>query len=195
MELETPTPSRQDAPAEKVSRALDADGSVLVRTTPEHQMAIHAWLLSTLGGPGRERARVEWQELGVTVLPLGKHLSAVRIPGDLVRAAAQCDEASEVGACLAERLRGPVIHDPGFDRYYALVPTSAGPVQSAPGTEYLSSGTYLGVPRSDYTELDKETLASYWAVPMISPGALCTLAAVREVALLSHILTSDEDES
>ncbi|MEU6375514.1 hypothetical protein [Streptomyces sp. NPDC046909] len=161
----------------------------------DRQLDVERWLLSSLVREGRDRSRVEWQELGVTVLPLGDHLSAVRIPGALVRAAVQCDEGSAVGARLAERLRGPVIHDPGFDRYYALVPTSAGPVRVPPGTEYLGGGTYLGVPRTDLTALDKGTLASYWSAPITRPGALCALADVCELALLGHILTNEEAES
>lgn len=131
----------------------------------------------------------------MTLLPLGDHLSAVRIPGVLVHAAVGSDEPSVIADCLAERLQGPVIHDPGFDRYYALVLSSTGPVCVPPGAEYLGSGTFLGVPRTDCTELNKGTLASYWAVPVSRPGALCALADVCEFALLGRTLTNGEAES
>jgi hypothetical protein len=169
----------------------------MTRTPPctERDFETERWLLSTLVGEGRDRARVEWQELGMTVLPLGTHFSAVRIPGALVHAAAKGDEQSTVTMRLAEYLRGPVIHDPGFDRYYALVPTSTDQVGVVGGTQYLSSGTYLGVPRTDQVELDKETLGSYWAVPMAGPQALCRLVDVCEFVLLGHILTADEEQS
>ncbi|NUP19892.1 MAG: hypothetical protein HOZ81_28190 [Streptomyces sp.] len=129
----------------------------------------------------------------MTVLPLGEDFSAIRLPGALVHAAAQSDEPSAVRACLAERLGGPVIRDPAFDRYYALVQTSIDPVRIAPRTEYLGSGTYLGVPRTNRTELDETTRDSYWSVPMARPGALCRVADVLEFTLLCHILTADED--
>ncbi|MER5209947.1 hypothetical protein ABT063_04975 [Streptomyces sp. NPDC002838] len=71
---------------------------------------------------------------------------------------------------------GPVIHDPGFCRYYALVPPGSAERWLVPVAECLGEGTYLGVPRADRTALDEHTRASYWAVPMAPPGRLCKAA-------------------
>ncbi|MDQ0595906.1 hypothetical protein QF037_000251 [Streptomyces canus] len=166
---------------------------VLVRPRAERGVETERWLLSGLAGAGRDRARMEWQELTVTLLPLGRHFAVVRIPGAMVRAAAASHDRPTVNVRLAECLRGPVIHDPGFDRYYALVLPGSGQVRTAPGMGYLGDGAYLGVPRTDHTELDQESLASYWAVPITRPHGLCSLAAVCEFALLGHV-TADGDD-
>lgn len=160
----------------------------------ERDSETERWLLSSLVGASRDQARAEWQALGMTLLPLGAHFSAVRIPGVLVQAAARSHDRPTMVVRLTECLRGPVIHDPCFDRYYALVPTSPDQVRIA-GTEYLSDGAYLGVPRTDHTEIDAEVLISYWAVPPTRPHTLCSLTAVREFVLLGHIATGDNDQS
>ncbi|MER7401045.1 hypothetical protein ABT373_00850 [Streptomyces sp. NPDC000070] len=89
---------------------------------------------------------------------------------------------------------GPVIHDPGFRRYYALVPPGTARTWCEPEAACLGEGTYLGVPRGDRTEFDEQTRASYWAVPMVRPGWLCAVADVRALVWAGGC-PGDEDES
>lgn len=155
---------------------------MLVHTSADRRLAVEHWLLSTVPGVGRERARMEWQEHAVTMLPLGTLFSAVRLPGDLVLAAACSDwDPPTVDAFLDEMLDGgPVICDPHQRRFYALVPASM-PIkwrQAAAdwrrvGVDCLGHGTILGVPRVDTTEFDAQVYASYWSVPMSSAAMLC----------------------
>jgi hypothetical protein len=145
--------------------------------------------------PSPSTVRNEWGSAAkLALIPLGKTFDAVRIPEDIVHVTAQSGEPSTVAAWLARQLRGPVIHDPGFRRYYALVPPGTAQDWVATDTECLSDGTYLGVPRTDSAELDEQTQASYWSVPMARPGRLCRAADVLELVLLGHVLTG-EDES
>ncbi|WKX09262.1 hypothetical protein [Streptomyces sp. NL15-2K] len=154
---------------------------------------VERWLASA--HPSPETVRNEWISAGkLALIPLGKTFDAVRIPEPVVYSAAQSNEPSTVGPWLARHLHGPVIHDPGFRRYYALVPPGTAPAWAARSTECLSDGTYLGVPRTDRTELDEHTQASYWSVPMARPGDLCRTADVLELVLLGHVLADDEDD-
>ena len=68
--------------------SVQPESGVLVHTSADRRLATEHWLLSTLPEPSRERARVEWQEHSVALLPLGTLFSAVRLPLDLVLAAA-----------------------------------------------------------------------------------------------------------
>ncbi|WP_328502685.1 hypothetical protein OG828_28215 [Streptomyces sp. NBC_00457] len=165
-------------------------------TSPPRQLdsgPVNEWLASA--HPSPNTARTEWSSAArLALIPLGRRFEAIRLPEDIAHGAAQSDEPSTVGAWLARNLRGPVIHDPGFRRYYALVPVGTHQAWSQRGTECLSNGTYLGVPRTDRAELDAETLASYWLVPVTRPGHLCKAATVLEAVLLARVL-ADEDES
>lgn len=166
------------------------------RTSPSSPVAyrtVEGWLASAHPSPGT--VRDEWGSAAkVALIPLGQGFEAVRILEGVVHAVARSDEPSAVGTWLARRLGGPVIHDPGFRRYYALVPPGTAGAWPARGAECLSEGTYLGVPRPDRTELDEFTLASYWSVPVARPGHLCRTADVKELVILGRALT-DEDES
>ncbi|MFI7020479.1 hypothetical protein [Streptomyces sp. NPDC050164] len=89
---------------------------------------------------------------------------------------------------------GPVIHDPGFRRYYALVPHGTAKTWGTPAAECLGEGTYPGVPRADQTESDVHTQASYWALPMTRPGHLCRPADVLALVMVGGC-ADEEDES
>ncbi|MET9134692.1 hypothetical protein [Streptomyces antibioticus] len=116
----------------------------------------------------------EWSSVAkLALIPLGQNFEAIRVAEDVVHNAVMSDEPPTVGARLARDLRGPVIHDPGFRRYYALVPVGTSPEWTASGTDCLSVGTYLGVPRTDRTETHESTRGSCWSVPMTRPGHLC----------------------
>nr|WP_240982764.1 hypothetical protein [Streptomyces sp. S3(2020)] len=128
------------------------------------------------------------------MIPLGRTFDAVRLPGAIVHAAAQSNEPCTIDACLAKYVCGPVIHDPGGRRYYALVPPGTALEWTAQGTKCLSQGTYLGVPRADHTELNERTWASYWSVPMPRPGHLCNPLDVLSLVTVGHGF-ADKDET
>ncbi|MEU1306370.1 hypothetical protein [Streptomyces shenzhenensis] len=169
----------------------------------DRHLATEHWLLATLDGPHRDRARLEWQEHGVALLPLGKLFSAVRLPGRLVEAAAGHPFAStEVDAFLAETLHGgPVIYDPHGQRYYALVPATM-PVTwkqavddwQVVDVDCLGRGTYLGVPRVTATRLEAQARVSYWSAPIASASLLCApLAVARLIAAGRHRMPQEPE--
>ncbi|MFD5741299.1 hypothetical protein ACFXJM_08275 [Streptomyces massasporeus] len=110
----------------------------------------------------------EWGGVAaLALIPLGWRFEAVRISQAVVQRAVGSGTPPVARARLAHRLDGgPVIHDPGFCRYYALVPPGTAKTWCTPVAECLGEGTYLGVPRVDRIGLDAHTRVSYWAVPM-----------------------------
>lgn len=169
---------------------MDADTQTSTRSADAAAGEVIAhWLL--LAHPMPARARQEWTESRVALLPLGVLYSAVRLPAHLVHAAARCREFADVDAFLDEALKGgPVICDPRRPRYYALVPKSmpltwrdAAKEWRPLGVDCLGRGTYLGVPRVDIVEFDPQAHVSYWAVPMSSTAELCVpLSIARLIA-------------
>ncbi|MFC9133137.1 hypothetical protein ACFT4A_40730 [Streptomyces sp. NPDC057099] len=165
-----------------------AGPGVLAHPTVDRYLATVHWLLSTLPAPRRDRARLEWQEHEVAMLPLGTLFSAVRIPGQLVAALTGCTETTELDAFMGQVLGGgPVICDPRHFRYYALVPAGmprrrqrVAEVWRVMGVEFLGLGSYLGVPQVDAVECTR-VRASYWSVPMDSAATLCSPAAVARL--------------
>ncbi|OIJ98574.1 hypothetical protein [Streptomyces colonosanans] len=150
-------------------RALDGVDLVMRR---ERDLAVAHWLLSAAGD--RERARAEWREYGVALLATGGIFVAIRIPGDLIRVAAETDEDQAVDDFLRCALEGgPVFRDRISDVYYALVPGSTAwrwNARAWPGVERLGKDCYLGVPAP---ERECWRGRAYWCVPMDSPGELC----------------------
>lgn len=187
-----PTPASRDVAAPGTGRASVSrvEGSdVLVHTSADRRLATEQWLLSTLPGPGRDRARMEWQAGAMTLLRLGTLFSAVRFPRKLVLAAASLSPRPALpDAFLGEALAGgPVIFDPHKDQYYALVPASVpekyeqlAAFWQPLGVELLGRATYLGVPPLIVTEYEPQC-GSYWAVPMSSAAVLCPPLAVARV--------------
>ena len=170
---------------------------VLVHPTAERRLAVSHWLLSTLHTAGRDRARTEWDEQGIALLPLGTLFSAIRLPAPLVLAAGHLTRPGpEVDAMLSEVFEGPVICDPRGRRYYALVPASVPRTWRQAADEWriadvdvLGRETLLGVPR---VGLDRDSALpgqSYWAAPMESAGELCRpLAVARLIAAGRHVM-------
>ncbi|MGW6912086.1 hypothetical protein [Streptomyces sp. NPDC054940] len=162
-------------------------------------MQTGGWLLSA--HPSPPRARLEWQEHKVALLPLGTLFSAVRTPGRLVFELVGAEEPDEVDPFLDDALDGgPIICDPHQRRYYALLPAStprnwrtlAQDWQAQLGVDILDRGTYLGVPQLSETEANTRSCASYWAVPMLSAAMLCSPLKVAE--LLATVRRSQPTE-
>lgn len=168
---------------EQALRPVKTAPGVLVHPAADRRLAVEHWLLSTLSTTGRARARVEWRDQGVAMLPLGGLFSAVRLPGDLVLAVAENSwSPAELDAFLAERLDGgPVICDPRHHRWYALVPASTPSTWREEVDDWrevdvdcLGRGTLLGVPPVSRAEFNPgAALSSYWSVPMESAAMLC----------------------
>lgn len=175
---------------------------MLVHPAADRKLAAEHWLLATTPSrEARDEARTWWKDYGTALLPLGTLFSAVRIPGDLVHAMAGCHHTEDDHEFLAHREHvykflahrehvdefldqaldgGPVICDPRHHRYYALVPASMPNTWSAAHDDWrvmdidcLGRGCHLGVPKVDAVDFNAATWASYWSVPMSSPGTLC----------------------
>ncbi|MYR57488.1 hypothetical protein GTY54_15035 [Streptomyces sp. SID625] len=180
---------------------VEAAPGVLVHPAADRRSATEHWLLSTR--TDARRARREWDEQGIALLPLGTLFSAVRIPAALVQTLAGSSMLSEIDAFLGEALHGdPVICDPRWGTYYALVPASM-PVTWRPATdgwrsrdvECLGRGAYLGVPRLTATTFRSYAAGTYWSVPMASPAELCaSLTVARLIAAGVHRLAGAERE-
>lgn len=177
-------------------RPVSAGPGVLVHPDSDRRLATAHWLLSTLPDHARERARNDWSDHKVALLPLGGLFSAVRIPARMILAVTGGRSPSgEVDAILDEVLEGgPVICDPG-SWYYALVPASMPRTWRQAASEWhpldvgcLGRESYLGVPRLDVTQYDPAT-RTYWSVPMPSAATLCApLAVARLIAAGVHQL-------
>ncbi|MFF0133709.1 hypothetical protein ACFYTG_50115 [Streptomyces mirabilis] len=151
-----------------------------VITGAERARGIEAWLL--LAAPDAAKARREWETQGAAILRCGQLFTAVRIPGTIVRAAADKDDAAGVDAFLAQVFAGgPVFTDAGLNRYYALVQGGAAYDWHVPGTECLPRGIGLGVPAVGLMQY--EPGVPYWASPMDGPGELCDEDQVADLVM------------
>ena len=138
--------------------------------TDSDRAAIAAWLASSLNRPAN--ARQEWADSGIAVLALGRRFAAVRLAEELVYTVTVGTDPTTVAGMLRDVLRGPVIHDPRGQRFYALVPPSPSNGNLGTYATYLGLGHFVGAPRVEQTE-PSQFLTSYWAVPMLRPGDLC----------------------
>ncbi|MDX3019846.1 hypothetical protein [Streptomyces acidiscabies] len=149
----------------------------------DREKAIREWLASA--HRKTEQAHTDWATHGVSLLPLGRPFSAVRIPGSLIHLVSGSTAHKPVASFLAEELRGPVIHDRheiGVS-YYALVPAEdlKWPYPEAP---YLTSGTtesWLGVPDISRTRPP----GCHWTVPPRFVGDLCRIERLAGFILRS----------
>ncbi|WP_075731503.1 hypothetical protein [Streptomyces acidiscabies] len=145
---------------------------------------IREWLASASRSPGQ--AWREWAGQTITVLPLGRRYSAVRIPGALV--AEDFDAAREALAVLD----GPVIHDrlTVGGSYYALVPRGQeGTWPFRDEAPYLDDGVWLGVPDIAHVGFP----GSFWLIPPRYQGDLCGIDLVSDF-VLQATATTDEGE-
>ncbi|MFI2434608.1 hypothetical protein [Streptomyces sp. NPDC018693] len=126
----------------------------------------------------------------MTYLSCGTLLTAVRIPGLFVHAAAQSNAPGEVDAFLAQALEGgPVIASVGLSRYYVLVPPIAAMKRLGHDTECLPAGHELGVP--PLTLATYQEGVSYWAVPPDSAGDLCDVDLAEKLARYGQLKWSE----
>ncbi|MGW6526801.1 hypothetical protein [Streptomyces venezuelae] len=158
--------------------------SVAAVDSPGLVSAAFDWLARAQDEP--RKARLEWAEQGIALLPLGTRFNSVCLPASLVYEAVGTGDLNTVAATLAELLGGPVIHNRVQHRYHALVECS--PTQrwmreysEAP---MLGIGHHLSVPASDL----RGPTGLYWAVRPRIVGDLCP---VRSVAALVHIARSE----
>lgn len=182
-------------------RPTEAAPGLIIHPTVDRRLASEHWLLATLPAPSRERARLEWDQHQVTLLPLGTLFSAVRTPGRLLVALTGITEPPELDQFLRETLDGgPVICDPRFRRYYALVPASMPRTWHqtlddwrAVGVDCLGRGSYLGVPRVDAVQGTRPR-ATYWSAPMDSLSRLCSPVEVARLIAAGRRSTDSEVE-
>ena len=167
-------------------KPLQVVPAVAVHTAADRRLAVEHWLLATVDERGRDRARMEWDQHDIAVLPLGGLMAAVRIPERVAHAVTHGAHPGMVAEFLAAALDdGPVIHDQQGRRYYALVPASmpdkwhkAVPDWRTIGVEFLGRDAHLGIPRTDRELMDGGGWPCYWAVPMPAAGILCDPMAV-----------------
>lgn len=140
------------------------------------QYLILEWLTRHHDDP--DQAKEEWQKQGVALVPLGVDIAAIRLTGDLVRAATGTNDPEQIAATLEEMLDGAVLSD--RDVYYALIQGHAGLVwdmkKDAP---CLGKGVYLGVPALDRTTQGSRN--PYWVLPPRHEGDLCRPDCVRRL--------------
>ena len=140
----------------------------------DRERAIRGWLASAHAET--DQAHADWANQGVSLLPLGRPFSAVRIPGSLIHLVSGGTDHKPVAALLAKELRGPVIHDRheiGVS-YYALVPAERLKWPYPDEAPYLTSDTtdsWLGVPDLSRTRPP----GSHWTVPPRFVGDLCRM--------------------
>lgn len=139
---------------------------------PNH--LIYQWLARGHRHP--DQAEAEWKELGVALLPLGIRIAAVRLSGDLVRAATGTADPGQLAATLAEMLDGAVISD--RDVYYALINGHSGLVWDMEAdAPCLGEGVYLSVPALRRTA----GRGPHWVCRPRREGDLCQPGNVRKL--------------
>ncbi|NYV72823.1 hypothetical protein [Streptomyces sp. UH6] len=168
-------PSRRAAMDRMPLPALPQRGPATATTR-----TIEAWLASARSEPAK--ALEEWRDQGVTLLPLGRHFSAVRIPVALVHSALDVDDSDgrRLAAVLRSSLNGPVIRDQRASGgvYYALVPWwSASGWSEGDGVHLLGDGVYLGVPALKRTDPP----GSHWVLLPKHRHDLCSTGRVADL--------------
>ncbi|MGV2914521.1 hypothetical protein [Streptomyces alfalfae] len=155
---------------EIISTAVE--GTAVV-TLEERRTAVSTWLLTATDD--RRAAWADWRERGLTLLNCGGVFSAVKMPADLVWAAAGTADLTAVDDCLRGWFDdgGAVFMDVHSHLYYFLAPPSfAWTYEDCryPGVGVLGRGQYVGVPAVGRTVPRSR---AYWCVPMDGPGDLC----------------------
>lgn len=159
--------------------------SSLVVPRWERELAVSHWFLAAADDGAA--VRDQWTKVGAALFECGGLFSALRIPADLVEAAAGTDDLDMVGAFLRTFLTGGAVFvDLHSRNFYALVPPSTAWMRSGwrhPRVECLGRNHYLGIPEMKRTEPRGR---SYWCVPMDAPGDLCYPDELEELLRLGH---------
>ncbi|MEU3402139.1 hypothetical protein [Streptomyces filamentosus] len=161
---------------------------VLVHSRRSREAGAETWLI--LAARDAVKARQEWAEYGVTLLRCGTHFTAVRIPTDIVLAAAGTSDRAGVATYLAKALDGPCFFDGDNRAFYTLTPLSTAHRWDLLDTEALGAGFFLKVPATTITGPDPRC-AAYWVVPMDGPAALCDPETVRRLVQRGRIRRSE----
>ncbi|WP_331445077.1 hypothetical protein [Streptomyces xanthochromogenes] len=146
------------------------DTPVVHPLTESERESIRDWLAGSLNRP--QVAKDQWEKGGIAALALGRRFSAVRLTEPLVYAITGSRMSVQATRALASALRGPVLHAPSIQRFYAFTPPASPTWGHSPYAEYLGRDNYLGVPPVERTD-PEDGLEGYWAVPVTRPGDLC----------------------
>ncbi|MBY8341798.1 hypothetical protein JYK17_17350 [Streptomyces sp. KC 17012] len=167
----------------------DGMGSIV----PGTDVAVAEWLLTAAHDLGE--ATEDWRKCGIAVLDCGLAFSVLTIPAPTIYAAAHTSEADGVARYLASALGGgPAFVSTDGDSYYVLVPPDVEQETLPPGVQCLGRSALLSVPRPDLTDPSQHAHASYWAVPMAGPGALCPTGAAIQVATAGRYRQTQQGE-
>ncbi|WP_327315908.1 hypothetical protein [Streptomyces sp. NBC_01235] len=149
---------------------------------PETARSVATWLLRAADDV--DSARAEWETRKVALLRCGRVFAAIRLPADIVFAAARSERPVLVGHYLAVALHGGAVFvDKTAAWYYCLVPPGTCRDWRMPGTDCLDDDHFLGVPRVDVTGPENR---SYWCVVPAFPEALCRPDAVAHLVELGR---------
>ncbi|MFF4499113.1 hypothetical protein [Streptomyces sp. NPDC001401] len=155
---------------------LDVEAGMLVHSRADHELDVTEWLLRAADDPAR--ARAEWQTMDVALLRCGVQFSAIRVPADVVFAAA---DRARVDEYLAAALHGgPVFVDRQSGWYYCLVPADPSTTWRVPDTACLLAGSYLGVPHPSI-DSRRYLARSFWCVSPERSEAVCQADAVAQM--------------
>ncbi|WP_143664456.1 hypothetical protein [Streptomyces sp. NRRL B-24572] len=167
---------------------METEPGVLVHSRRSRDVGAETWLM--LAARDASVARQEWDEYGVALLRCGTIFSAVRIPADIVHAAAGTAGRGAVADYLRTALEGPCFFDGNSQAYYALTPHSTARRWNVPDTECLGADFFLGVPATTISEPDPRC-AAWWVAPMEGPAALCDPGIVRWLVQRGRIRRSE----
>jgi hypothetical protein len=169
----------------------DPEAAALVRTRVDDEMDVTEWLLQAADHPAR--ARAEWQAMDVALLRCGVAFSAIRVPADIVFAAARSEDRVRVDEYLATALHGgPVFVDRQSGRYYFLVPSGAS--WRVPDTDCLVADSFLGVPHPSI-DSNRYQVRSSWCVPPDQPEAVCQADAVAQLVNIGRFRLAAVEET
>lgn len=167
-------------------------------SSPEAETeAARRWLV--MAADHEQTALRQWRTYGIALLRSGTLFSAVRMNSSLVCAAAGTEDLDQVAEHLATALRGPVFLDPYARKYYALVPPTT-QERSAwryrdprDEVQFLGADSFIGTPEAGTRRQEKPTpgerLRSWWVVPFVRDGDLCSPDAVAQLISVARMRT------
>ncbi|KOU57555.1 hypothetical protein ADK57_38925 [Streptomyces sp. MMG1533] len=174
-------------------RLVDTETGAVVHPRGDHELEVTEWLLRAADHPAR--ARAEWQAMDVALLRCGVSFAAIRVPADIVFAAARSEDRGRVDEYLATALHGgPVFVDRQSGRYYFLVPSSTCATWRVPDTVCLVAGSFLGVPHPSI-DSSRYLARSSWCVPPGRPEAVCQADAVAQLVNVGRFRLAAVEET